>query len=585
MENENRENVQYLEEKLNRTMSELQQIKELLLKKGISLNESDELKYDQLPESNGFHEVMKSKLTHSDILRYSRQLILPEIGVEGQLKLSNSSVLIVGAGGLGCPVAVYLAAAGVGHIGLVDYDDVEISNLHRQVLHSELKVNWSKVDSARQALSQLNSSLKIQTYKIHLNSNNAMDMISNYNIIVDATDNVPTRYLLNDTCILSGKPLVSGSALRFDGQLTIYGYQNGPCYRCLYPNPPPPAAVGNCSDVGVLGVVPGIIGNLQALEVIKMAAGLPVSFNQKLLLFDALDGKFTTIKLRGRQKNCVICGEKPSITTLQDYEQFCGQKASDKGKNIRVLDCSERLSVQEYKKLIDDSVDHLLIDVRPTNELEICQLSTSRHFINLPIRDIEGVGLRKKITDDIVSLLTQINCKNRPIPIVAVCRYGNDSQRAVVILKKILLHLEVTVKDIFGGLDKWSEEIDPSFPREYKKLIDDSVDHLLIDVRPTNELEICQLSTSRHFINLPIRDIEGVGLRKKITDDIVSLLTQINCKNRPIPIVAVCRYGNDSQRAVVILKKILLHLEVTVKDIFGGLDKWSEEIDPSFPRY
>lgn len=218
------------------------------------MNELDELKYDQLPESNGFHEVMKSKLTHSDILRYSRQLILPEIGVEGQLKLSNSSVLIVGAGGLGCPVAVYLAAAGVGHIGLVDYDDVEISNLHRQVLHSELKVNWSKVDSAQQALSQLNSSLQIQTYKIHLNSNNAMDMISNYNIIVDATDNVPTRYLLNDTCILSGKPLVSGSALRFDGQLTIYGYQNGPCYRCLYPNPPPPAAVGNCSDVGVLGV-------------------------------------------------------------------------------------------------------------------------------------------------------------------------------------------------------------------------------------------------------------------------------------------------------------------------------------------
>lgn len=189
-----------------------------------------------------------------DIMRYSRQIILPEVGVEGQLKLNNTSVLIVGAGGLGCPVAVYLTAAGIGCIGLVDYDEVELNNLHRQVLHSEMKVHWSKVDSAKITLSQLNSSIQVLAYKLHLNSTNALCLLANYDIIVDATDNVPTRYLLNDACVLARKPLVSGSALRFDGQLTIYNYENGPCYRCLYPSPPPPETVGNCSESGVLGV-------------------------------------------------------------------------------------------------------------------------------------------------------------------------------------------------------------------------------------------------------------------------------------------------------------------------------------------
>ena len=205
-------------------------------------------------QSIGMPQAKKLKLTNSDIMRYSRQLILPEIGVQGQLKLNNTSVLVVGAGGLGCPVAVYLTAAGVGCIGLVDYDDVELNNLHRQVLHSEMKVHWSKVDSAKITLSQLNSSVQILAYKLHLDSANALDLISNYDIVVDATDNVPTRYLLNDACVLTRKPLVSGSALRFDGQLTVYNYNGGPCYRCLYPHPPPPETVGNCSESGVLGV-------------------------------------------------------------------------------------------------------------------------------------------------------------------------------------------------------------------------------------------------------------------------------------------------------------------------------------------
>lgn len=196
----------------------------------------------------------KPKLTNLDISRYSRQLVLPEIGVQGQLKLCNTSVLIVGAGGLGCPTALYLAAAGIGCIGIVDYDEVELNNLHRQILHSELKVRWSKVASAKDALSKFNSSVQIIPYKLNLNSSNAQDIIKKYDIIVDATDNVPTRYLLNDACVLEKKPLVSGSALRFDGQLTVYNYNDGPCYRCLYPTPPPPETVGNCSESGVLGV-------------------------------------------------------------------------------------------------------------------------------------------------------------------------------------------------------------------------------------------------------------------------------------------------------------------------------------------
>ncbi|XP_028409638.1 adenylyltransferase and sulfurtransferase MOCS3-like [Dendronephthya gigantea] len=368
-------------------------------------------------------------------MRYSRQLILPEIGVRGQLKLNNSSVLIVGAGGLGCPVAIYLTAAGVGCIGLVDYDDVELNNLHRQVLHSELKVNWSKVDSAKATLSKLNSSVQIITYKLHLNSANALDIISNYDIIVDATDNVPTRYLLNDACILTRRPLVSGSALRFDGQLTTFGYENGPCYRCLYPIPPPPETVGNCSDSGVLGVVPGIIGNLQALEVIKIAVGLPVSFNKKMLLFDALDGRFTTIRLRSRQNNCAVCGDEPTITMLQDYEQFCGTAASDKTRNIDILQSISRISAQEYKKLVDENISHILVDVRPRVELEICCLQTSDNFLSILIFTISNQRYREQ-----------------------------QEPASSLILKKILQDFDVSIKDMAGGLEQWTKHIDPSFP-------------------------------------------------------------------------------------------------------------------------
>ncbi|CAB3986945.1 adenylyltransferase and sulfurtransferase MOCS3 [Paramuricea clavata] len=464
MADENEENIQQLREKLDHTTSKLNQMKQLLSEKGICLDELDDgISTDSQPIATP--KEKKLKLTNSDIMRYSRQLVLPEIGVQGQLKLNNMSVLIVGAGGLGCPVAVYLTAAGIGHIGLVDYDDVELNNLHRQVLHSEMKVNWSKVHSARTTLSQLNTSVQILAYKLHLNSSNALELISKYDIVVDATDNVPTRYLLNDACVLTKKPLVSGSALRFDGQLTVYNYENGPCYRCLYPSPPPPETVGNCSENGVLGVVPGIIGNLQALEVIKIAVGLRVSFNQKLLLFDALDSKFTTIKLRGKQKHCAVCGDEPTINKLQDYEQFCGAAASDKTQHIDVLNSTDRISAQAYKKLVDDKVPHILLDVRPSVELEICKLSTSDSFLNIPIRDLENNKHTAKIKEDISTILTKFSNKHETVPVIAVCHLGNDSQRAVVLLNKILQDSDVTVQDITGGLDEWSKNVDPGFPR------------------------------------------------------------------------------------------------------------------------
>ncbi|ELU15781.1 hypothetical protein CAPTEDRAFT_109679, partial [Capitella teleta] len=312
-------------------------------------------------------------LDNEEIARYSRQLILPELGISGQVKLKNSRVLIIGCGGLGCPAAIYLAAAGIGCIGLVDFDEVELSNLHRQILHTERKIGSMKSASVAEACEQLNSRASCIPYHLALTSENAYQLIEKYDIVLDATDNVATRYLLNDACILTGKPLVSGSALRFEGQLTVYNHNGGPCYRCLYPKPPPPETVTNCSDGGVVGVVPGIIGSLQALEAIKLACGLPPSFSQSLLLFDAFS-TFRTIKLRPKQRNCVICGESPSITKLIDYEQFCGAKATDKDAGLNVLGSKERISVQEYAEILQKKSDHMLIDVRQAVEMDICQL-------------------------------------------------------------------------------------------------------------------------------------------------------------------------------------------------------------------
>ncbi|CAL4148384.1 unnamed protein product, partial [Meganyctiphanes norvegica] len=390
---------------------------------------------------------------HEAVARYSRQLILPEFGPSGQHALCSSSVLIVGCGGLGCPAAIYLAAAGLGRIGLVDYDVVDKSNLHRQVLHTEDGVGISKSVSVKKAIQALNSTIEIIPYNIMLTSTTALDLISKYDLVLDCTDNVATRYLLNDACVLADKPLVSGSALRFEGQLTIYHCEDGPCYRCLFPKPPPPETVTNCSDGGVIGAVPGTIGCLQALEAIKILAETGTPLAQKMLMFDGLEGTFRTIKLRGKQPLCEVCGDNPTIKHLIDYEQFCGASANDKDNDISLLPKNRRISVEDYKALIDSKNQHLLIDVRMPVELEICSLPNT---LNIPIKDLEKTTNINKVK------MVLSNYKNKTI--FCVCRRGNDSQRAVNILEKSLADIAYEIKDIIGGMTTWAHRIDPSFP-------------------------------------------------------------------------------------------------------------------------
>ncbi|XP_042598871.1 adenylyltransferase and sulfurtransferase MOCS3-like [Cyprinus carpio] len=404
-------------------------------------------------------------LNNEDIMRYSRQLLLPELGVKGQVALSNKSVLVVGCGGLGCPVAQYLAAAGVGRLGLLDYDVVELSNLHRQVLHTELTQGQPKALSAAQAISRLNSTVQCVPYHLQLSRENATHLIQQYDIVADCSDNVPTRYLVNDACVLTGKPLVSASALRMEGQLTVYNCRGGPCYRCLYPTPPPPETVTNCSDGGVLGVVPGIMGCLQALEVLKIASGQGSSFEKQLLMFDGQEGRFRSIRLRPKQAECAVCGETPTVTELQDYEQFCGSAATDKCRRLNLLTKEQRVSVQEYKAVLDSSAPHLLLDVRPKVEVDICHLPVS---INIPLSSLENKKAEHLtlLKDTVSDIKQQMNIKSQ-VPVFVVCKLGNDSQKAVQLLEKMSGQEieQITVKDVIGGLMAWASKIDPSFPQ------------------------------------------------------------------------------------------------------------------------
>uniref|UniRef100_T1IQK8 Ubiquitin activating enzyme 4 n=1 Tax=Strigamia maritima TaxID=126957 RepID=T1IQK8_STRMM len=338
----------------------------------------------------------------------------------GQVKLKNAAVLIVGAGGLGCPLGIYLASAGVGKIGIVDYDIVEINNLHRQISHSESRIGSLKTQSLCQSLKE---------------------------------------YLLNDACVLAEKPLVSGSALRFEGQLTVYNYNGGPCYRCLFPNPPPPEAVTNCSDGGVIGSVPGMIGCLQSLEVIKLIVGLEVSYNQKMFIFDGLTGTCKVIKLRPRQRTCVVCGDDPTITELIDYEQFCGAPAADKERTVKILSTHDRISCKDYKRYYAETEDHLLIDVRPKCENDICKLPGS---INVPVVDMSNQERMCKVQNLIEDHL-KISPR-RPYPVFVVCRKGNDSQIAVDILKSHFQSHPIQFRDLIGGLYDFQKNVDNSFP-------------------------------------------------------------------------------------------------------------------------
>uniref|UniRef100_A0A6M2DLR5 Adenylyltransferase and sulfurtransferase MOCS3 homolog n=1 Tax=Xenopsylla cheopis TaxID=163159 RepID=A0A6M2DLR5_XENCH len=420
---------------------EVWELRERLFEKETALN--------ALKMINLCDRTIHDKLEKIDVERYSRQMFVPEFGVESQLKLKNASVLVVGIGGLGCPASLYLAGAGIGTIGILDYDDVEMNNLHRQLLHCESDIGYSKVHSAINTLSRLNSTVNLIPHNTVLSSANAMDIIKKYDIVLDCTDNVATRYLLNDCCIMTNRPLVSGSALQMEGQLTVYGYKNGPCYRCLFPVPPPPETVTNCGDGGVLGTVPGVIGVLQAVEAIKIILGKP-TISGRLLLYYATDSVFRNIRLREKTKNCAVCSENKTVTGLIDYEQFCQSKATDKDPKLKILSKEERITVTDYNKKKDEA-KHILLDVRSTVEYQMCKMPNS---INVPISDV----LENKKLDYLINLM------NSDIEAVyVVCRRGNDSQRAVKHLKEIL-NLRVPICDLEGGLHAWAADVDIDFP-------------------------------------------------------------------------------------------------------------------------
>ncbi|HEY2456183.1 MAG TPA: molybdopterin-synthase adenylyltransferase MoeB [Candidatus Acidoferrum sp.] len=377
-------------------------------------------------------------LTNEEILRYSRHLIMPEVGMEGQLKLKNAKVLLIGTGGLGAPLGLYLTAAGVGKIGLVDFDVVDFTNLQRQITFGSSDVGKPKTEAARARLSNLNPDIEIATYETKLTSENALELFRDYDIIVDGTDNFPTRYLVNDACLLLGKPNVYGSIFRFEGQVTVFGMPDGPCYRCLYPEPPPPGLVPSCAEGGVLGVLPGIVGSLQAMETIKLILGRGDSLAGRLLLFDALALKFRELKLR-KNLNCPMCSEDRKIHQLIDYAEFCGIRGEEEPEHdLHVPEITPR----ELHDRLERGDDLFILDVREPHEYQICNLKG--HLIplgELPRRVHELDSSRE---------------------IVAHCRSGKRSAEAVDFLRKAGFR---KIHNLRGGILSWSTEVDPSVPR------------------------------------------------------------------------------------------------------------------------
>ncbi|RZC35563.1 adenylyltransferase and sulfurtransferase MOCS3 [Asbolus verrucosus] len=391
-------------------------------------------------------------LSSDEIVRYSRQMIMPQVSVSGQVALKKSKILIVGAGGLGCPASLYLAAAGVGEIHIVDYDQVELSNLHRQILHNETDVGLPKVQSACDKLKKINSSIVVVPLHIHASSSIVEEIEKNrYDVVLDCSDNAPTRYLLNDVCVLRNIPLVSGSALQMEGQLTVYHYNNGPCYRCLFPKPPPAHTVTNCGDGGVLGAVSGTIGVLQALEAIKILTKMEGVLSGRLLLFDGSETVFRNVKLRQRVPSCDVCGDNPQIVSPVDYEQFCGSKAHDKVIDIEMLKSDDNVDVKDLARLIEEN--NLILDVRPELEFAMCKLPNT---VNLPYTKIKGnEGVNKLET--ILKSMAKDN-----LNVYVLCRRGNDSQRAVDYCKDIFPSVKFI--NIKGGLHAYSKVVDPAFP-------------------------------------------------------------------------------------------------------------------------
>ncbi len=378
-------------------------------------------------------------LSNEEIARYSRHLIMPEVGMAGQRRLKQGSVLLIGTGGLGSPLALYLAAAGVGHIGLVDFDVVDASNLQRQIVHGTSTVGVAKTESAKRRLQDLNPYIEITTYETRITSQNALDLIRPYDVIVDGTDNFPTRYLTNDACVLLGKPNVYGSIFRFEGQATVFSTRDGgPCYRCLYPEPPPPGLVPSCAEGGVLGVLPGVIGTIQATEVIKLLTGIGEPLIGRLLLYDALSMRFRELKLR-RNPSCPVCGDHPTITALIDYEQFCGIVPEE-----QTLSNQFEITPRELAEWLERPDRPFLLDVRNPYEVAIASIP----------------GTDKLIPID--QLPERINELDPSREMVVYCRSGARSGRAVELLKSVGFR---KVKNLVGGILRWADEVDPSLPK------------------------------------------------------------------------------------------------------------------------
>ena len=370
-------------------------------------------------------------LAPAELLRYSRHLILPDVGVPGQEKLKAARVLLIGAGGLGSPAALYLAAAGVGTLGLVDFDNVDVTNLQRQILHGTKDVGRPKLLSARERIADVNPHVRLETYETALTSKNALDILSGYDIVVDGTDNFATRYLVNDACVLLGKPNVYGSIFRFEGQASVFALPDGPCYRCLFPEPPPPGLVPSCAEGGVLGVLPGLVGTIQATEAIKLILGVGEPLVSRLLYFDALKMKFREFKLR-RDPQCPVCGDSPTITEPIDYEQFCGVAT-----NIPTV------SVRELKQKLDAHENFQLVDVREPFEHELARIDSARL---IPLGELPD----------------RLNELDRNCLTIVHCHSGQRSAQAVGLLRDAGF---ANVFNLEGGIAKWSDEIDSEVPQ------------------------------------------------------------------------------------------------------------------------
>lgn len=377
-------------------------------------------------------------LTPAERQRYSRHLLLPTFGLEGQQQLKKASVLLVGAGGLGSPLAMYLAAAGVGRMGIVDFDRVDVSNLQRQLLHGTKDVGREKLASAKDRIQEINPHVNVELHSVVLNSENALDIMADYDIVADGTDNFPTRYLVNDACVLLGKPNVYASIFRFDGQVSVFGMPDGPCYRCVYPEPPPPDLVPSCAEGGVLGVLPGIVGTLQATEVIKVLAGIGEPLIGRLLLLDALTMQFRTLRAH-KDPDCPVCGTHPSVTTLIDYEAFCGVPSESEPN----LDVPE-LTVNEFQARLESGMAPLIIDVRETHEYNIANLGG--YLIPL--------GSLAQRLDELEAYRSE--------ELVVHCRSGVRSAKAVRLLRASGFSRAVNLK---GGILAWSDTIDPTMPK------------------------------------------------------------------------------------------------------------------------